>query len=188
MILPDQAGSAPHLAVAAGKFGTMFLMHEDKLGGYSTIKDRVLGEYNIGGNCWCSESYFVDPSDGMAEVVSSGGNTVEVRKLQTSPRPTLSGVARSPALPSGQNPGFFTSVSSNGNSNPIIWALTRPVSPTNILNLFAFNPEAGSNMKPLLPHRRRQLALRAGEIPTRFRSWPTAKCTSQATKELRFSG
>jgi len=149
MILPDQAGSTPHLAVAAGKFGTMFLMNEDKLGGYSTIKDRVLGEYNIG-NCWCSESYFVDPSDGMARVVSSGGNTVEVRKLQTSPRPTLTAVARSPALPSGQNPGFFTSVSSNGNSNPIIWALTRPVSPTNILNLFAFNPEAGSNMKPLL--------------------------------------
>jgi hypothetical protein len=149
MILPDQPGSTPHLAVAAGKYGTMFLMNEDKLGGYSTVKDHVLGEYNIG-NCWCSESYFVDPSDGLARVVSSGGNRVEVRRLQTSPKPALIGVARSAPLSTGQNPGFFTSVSSNGTSNPIIWALTRPVSPTNIINLYAFNPEAGSNMKPLL--------------------------------------
>ena len=35
LVLPDQPGSIPHLAVAAGKFGTMYLMNEDNLGGYS---------------------------------------------------------------------------------------------------------------------------------------------------------
>jgi hypothetical protein len=35
LVLPDQPGSTPHLAVAAGKFGQMYLMNEDSLGGYS---------------------------------------------------------------------------------------------------------------------------------------------------------
>ncbi len=149
MILPDQAGSIPHLAVAAGKYGSMYLMNEDNLGGYSTMKNNVLGTYQVGG-CWCGESYFVDPSDGVARVVSSGGNRVEVWKLQTSPSPKLSEVAQSTAIRDGQDPGFFTSVSSNGNANPIIWALSRPLSQQSSgIVLYAFNPEAGKTMTQL---------------------------------------
>src|SRR5438105_9700053 len=33
LVLPDQPGLYPHLAIAAGKQGTMFLMNEDSLGG-----------------------------------------------------------------------------------------------------------------------------------------------------------
>jgi hypothetical protein len=142
MILPDQTGSTPHLAVAAGKNGTMFFMNEDNLGGYSTSSNNVLGSYQIGG-CWCGESYFVD-TDGIARVVTSGGRKVEVWKLTTSPTPKLTLVTESPALTTGQNAGFFTSVSSNGNSNPIIWAPTRPVSKTSdTMTLYAFNPDSG---------------------------------------------
>ncbi len=35
LVLPDQPGSTPHLAVAAGKDGNMYFMNEDNLGGYS---------------------------------------------------------------------------------------------------------------------------------------------------------
>src|ERR1022692_4175115 len=143
LVLPDQPGATPHLAVAAGKFGSMYLMNEDHLGGYSTTQNNVLGTYTIGG-CWCGQSYFVDPNDGLARVVSSGGARVEVWKLQTSPKPRLTAVARSPAVRNGQDPGFFTSVSSNGNSNPIIWAVSRPLSQqSNAIVLSAFNPESG---------------------------------------------
>jgi len=149
MVLPDQPGSIPHLAVAAGKNGSMFLMNEDDLGGYSTTTNNVLGTYQIGG-CWCGESYFVDPSDGLARVVSSGGNVVDVWKLQTSPTPKLTNVTHA-AISTGQNGGFFTTVSSNGTAGPIIWALSRPTSqkpPTMIL--YAFNPEtAGKAMATL---------------------------------------
>ncbi len=146
LVLPDQPGSKPHLAVAAGKDGNMYFMNEDDLGGYSTTGNNVIGTYQIGG-CWCGESYFVDPTDGLARVVSSGGNVVDVWKLETSPTPSLTNVTHSPGLTTGQNGGFFTSVSSNGTANPIIWALARPTSqkPPSML-LYAFNPESGKKL------------------------------------------
>jgi hypothetical protein len=151
LILPDQPGTLPHLAVAAGKYGSMYLMNEDSLGGYSTTGNNVLGTYSVG-SCWCGQSYFVD-SDGVARVVSSGGNQVKVWKLQTSPKAKLTQVAQSPSLKSGQFPGFFTSVSSNGNASPIIWALTRPLSQSsNAIGLYAFNPDSGSKTMPALFH------------------------------------
>lgn len=144
MLLPDQSGSIPHLAVAAGKEGNMFFMNRDDLGGYNSNENNVLGTYYIGG-CWCGQSYFQGP-DGVARVVSSGGNTVGVWKLQTSPSPALNLIS-SAAISSGQDPGFFTSVSSNGNKNAVIWALSRPYVSPWLVYLNAFDPERpGSNL------------------------------------------
>lgn len=140
MVLPDQPGSLPHLAVAAGKTGAMFFMNEDDLGGYSPESNNVLGTYTIGG-CWCGPSYFVDPKDGAGRVVSSGGSTVKVWKVSTSPTPSLTQVAGSPLSSAGS--GFFTSVSSNGNTNAIIWALSRPTAAQATVSLYAFDPDAG---------------------------------------------
>jgi outer membrane protein assembly factor BamB len=145
LVLPDQPGSIPHLAVAAGKTGKMFLMNEDNLGGYSTTTNNVLGTYNINA-CWCGPSYFVDPVDGLGRVVSSGGRTAQLWKLQTSPSPSLTRISASPSIGGGQFPGFFTTVSSNGTASPIIWALSHPVSKTSIdISLFAFDPESGGS-------------------------------------------
>jgi outer membrane protein assembly factor BamB len=144
MVLPDQPGATPHLAVAAGKIGTMFLMNEDNLGGFSPQGNNVLGTYNIA-PCWCGPSYFVDPTDGAARVVSSGANQMEVWKLATSPAPALTRVAASGDLTTRAN-GFFTSVSSNGTgaaANPIIWAVTRPVRGLTTVSLYAFSPDSG---------------------------------------------
>lgn len=144
LVLPDQAGSIPHMAVAAGKPGTMFLMNADSLGGYSTLKNNVLGSYPVNA-CWCGQSYFVD-SDGVGRVVSSGGRTLKSWKLQTSPKPALTLVSTSPELSGGQDPGAFTTISSNGTSSPIIWALSRPLSRTEPkIFLAAFNPDAGGS-------------------------------------------
>ena len=152
LVLPDQPGALPHLAVAAGKVGSLFLMNEDALGGYSTQSNHVLGTYNIG-NCWCGESYFVDPSDSAGRIVASGGRNVVVFKVQTAPSAALVKVSQSPAIaPTVQDPGFFTSISSNGNSNPIIWAISRPTAAAgNPIFLYAFDPESltGTTMKQL---------------------------------------
>lgn len=150
LVIPDQPGSIPHLAVAAGKVGTMYLMNEDNLGGFSPTKNNVLGSYSIG-QCWCGQSYFVDPSDGIGRVVSSGGRSVSVWKIQTSPKVVLKKVTSSPAIGGSQNPGFFTTISSNGTSSPIIWALSHPPNTTKApIYLFAFDPESGgTKMKQL---------------------------------------
>jgi hypothetical protein len=146
LVLPDQPGSIPHLAVAAGKYGTMFLMNEDSLGGYSPHKNNVLGSYSVGG-CWCGQSYYVDPSDGAARVVSSGGRQVKVWKVQTSPKVALTKTITSPGVGGGQDPGFFTTISSNGNASPIIWALARPPnSGKPQIHLFAFDPDSGGTI------------------------------------------
>ena len=148
MVLPDQSGSYPHLAVAAGKVGKMFFMNADNLGGYSSQNNNVLGTYSIGG-CWCGPSYFV-ASDSVARIVSSGGSTVQVWRVQNSSPPSLQLVTQSSSIGGGQNPGFFTSISSNGNSNAIIWALSHPTSSSNpAIYLYAFNPKAGPVMKTL---------------------------------------
>jgi hypothetical protein len=146
LVLPDQPGSMPHLAVAAGKDGNMYLMNEDNLGGYSPTTNHVLGTYSIGG-CWCGPSYFVDPSDGVGRVVSSGSRSIGVWKVATSPQVTLTNLTNSPGLNSGQDPGFFTSISSNGTASPIIWAISHPTTSTNgaPISLYAFNPESGGS-------------------------------------------
>jgi Bacterial Ig-like domain (group 3) len=149
LVLPDQPGSTPHLAVAAGKDGTMYLMNEDNLGGYSPTQNNVLGSYSVG-LCWCGQSYFVDPADGLGRVVSSGGREAMVWKVQTSPTVALTEVTVSPRIGGSQDPGFFTTISSMGNANPIIWALARPLALTTAINLFAFDPESGGGEMKVL--------------------------------------
>jgi hypothetical protein len=142
LMLPDQPGSLPHLAVTAGKVGSLFLMNEDHLGGFSTTKNKVLGTYTIGG-CWCGPSYFLDPSDGLGRVVTSGGYKVQVYKILTSPRPVLKKVSASPTIGGTRNQGFFTSISSNGTASPIIWAAAHATStPGSPVYLYAFDPES----------------------------------------------
>lgn len=150
LVLPDQPSPITHLAVAAGKNGKMYLMNEDNLGGFFPHRNNVLGTYNIGG-CWCGQSYYVDPTDGLGRVVSSGGKTAMVWRIKTSPKVGLQKQTSSPSIGGGQDPGFFTTISSNGSANPIIWALSRPPdSGGSDINLFAFNPDAGgARMKQL---------------------------------------
>jgi len=143
MVLPDQPGSIPHLAVAAGKVGSMFFMNEDDLGGYSTETNNVLGTYTIGA-CWCGPSYFVDPKDGAARVVSSGGSTIVVWKLLTSPSPSLTEVTSSLALDT-VGTGFFHERIFERHRRPIIWALSRPTGKQTAISLYAFDPGPGRN-------------------------------------------
>jgi hypothetical protein len=143
LVLPDQPGSIRHMAVASGKDGNMYFMNEDNLGGYSPSQNNVLGTYSVGG-CWCGHAYYVDPVDGAGRVVSSGGYSVGFWKVQTAPTAALTKVGASVPFGGAQSPGFFTAISSNGTTNPIIWALTRPVSSYQpSIYLYAFNPDSG---------------------------------------------
>jgi hypothetical protein len=146
MLLPKQPGSVPLLAVAAGKAGIMYLMNRSNLGGENS--QNVLGEYAVGG-CWCGPSYF-EGTDGVGRVVSSGGSNINVWKVQTSPTTALvpDSAFTSPSISTGQFPGFFTSVSSNGTTagSAVIWAVGRPFDSTHDVTLYAFDAATGAQL------------------------------------------
>lgn len=147
MIIPDQPGPVPKLAVAAGKVGQMFIVNRAALGGFHS--PDVPKNVAVGA-CWCGPSYFKG-SDGVGRVVSSGGTTANSWKINTAASPALQHEATSSAVQSDDS-GFFTSVSSNGTNagSAIIWAINRATNSDQQIKLFAFNGTASGATLPLL--------------------------------------
>jgi len=123
LVLPVQ-----NLVVSAGKDGRLFLLS-------STNLATPLATYSAGGGCWCGPSYFVG-SDGISRVVTSQGSTLETWKVTASPS-ALSAEFSKGISNTAQDPGFFTSISSNKKvaGSAIIWSIGRG----NPLMLSAFN-------------------------------------------------
>jgi outer membrane protein assembly factor BamB len=125
MLLPDQEGPVRHLAAAAGKDGTLYLIDRDHMGGFAmTGADKVVGQYPIG-QCFCAPSYFTGP-DGIDRLVTSGGHAIMVWKVLNAPAARLERESVSHPVVSGQFQGFMTSVSSNGTDGAVIWAVAHP--------------------------------------------------------------
>jgi hypothetical protein len=149
MVLPDQPGAFPHVAVAGGKDGRLFVLNRDSLGG--SHSPDVPNSVPIGA-CWCGPSYFESPSGPL--VISSGGNQVKAWSLGASGgKPSLSLAASAPPIEAtSQDPGFFTSVSSNGTApgSAVIWAVGRAAGGDNHLTLYAYNATPSGGTLPLL--------------------------------------
>jgi len=131
LLLPDQSWPIQYVAITAGKDGRLFVLNRIGL-------TTALNTYQLSG-CWCGPSYFVG-ADGIQRIVTSQGSNIHTWKLSLSPLPNLSDEG-TVAIASGQDPGFFTVVSSNGTQNgtAIIWAVSRPTNnnPAHV-NLYAF--------------------------------------------------
>ena len=130
LVLPDQPGSMPHLAVAGGKDGRAFLLNRDNMGGYTNGgPNHVVQTVNQGG-CWCGPAYYVG-SDGVARVLTGGGNGVTSWTLQTSPAPQLTQESSTGPNPTNGLPdygGLVPVVSSNGTTagTAIVWVVQKP--------------------------------------------------------------
>jgi hypothetical protein len=130
ILLPNQPGAIPHLAVAGGKDGRAFLLNRDSLGGYTKGgPDNVL-QTVIQGTCWCGPAYFVG-ADGHPYVLTGGANGITSWQLQTSPNVRLiHATSTGPAATNGL-PWFGGSipvVSSNGTTQgtAIVWFIQKP--------------------------------------------------------------
>ena len=132
MLLPAQSGPVPNLAVAAGKSGYLYIMNRalGSMGGYVAGGPDVPKEITLG-PCWCGPSYFAG-SDGFGRVVTSQGDVLDTWRVDTTKSVPLILEGTSSLAPDVQDPGFFTSVSSNGTQagSTIIWAVQRPISAT----------------------------------------------------------
>jgi hypothetical protein len=137
MLLPVLPNQSPALAVAAGKDGIMHIMNAD------TLDD--IGMVGIG-KCWCGPSYF-EESDGKGRVVGSGDLSVTVFRNDSLTKPDFEVQSVYSGVKESQDPGFFTSVSSNGRTpgSAVVWAVSRPTSEyPAYVNLYAVNPDTGS--------------------------------------------
>lgn len=133
MLLPEQEGAVKYSLAAAGKDGRLFVLDRSNLGGYTAGgPDKYVALVQIG-DCWCGPSYF------RHHIVSSGGSNVITWKVSTSPSFTLTKEGTSASVGGGQDGGFFTSVSSDEDDDPIIWAVSRPDNPSPAtITLYAF--------------------------------------------------
>src|ERR1700694_2469365 len=146
MVVPDVSGEAAATVVAAGKVGNLYLINRAAM---QHNTGAVLASVYIGG-CWCGPAYFLG-SDGVRRIVSSGGTSIELWKAPISPA-TLQR-DRSFSISSGQDGGFFTAVSSNGQKpgTAIIWAVSRPKDFSNgaKVTLYAFDAAAATGSVPV---------------------------------------
>jgi hypothetical protein len=148
LVVPAQGSlPLPGLAVAAGKAGYLYLFNRDGFAG-ATSPSKVVQSFHVAG-CYCAESYFVGP-DGIGRVVGSLGVNVVVYKLQsTGTGVNLVQEVTSAGLKTGQDAGFFTTVSSNGRQagSAIVWAFGRPTGTTpDYATLYAFAAATGATL------------------------------------------
>ena len=114
LLLPDQsAGGHTHLMVQAGKEGRIYLVDRDNLGGFNSSSDNIVQEVpsTIAGlwsmpAYWNGNLYFWGNGDNLTQIPLTNGR--------------LGGIIASSPEASGF-PGATPSVSSNGNTNGIVW-------------------------------------------------------------------
>jgi len=128
VLLPDQSGAHPHVMVGAGKEGRIYLVDRDNLGQFQSGSDNVVQELpGALSGVFSTPAYF----NGMLYYKGIDGALVAY---------SLSGGALSPSPVSQSNatwtwPGSTPSISSNGASNGIVWAVENGVSPA-VLHAF----------------------------------------------------
>lgn len=121
MLLPDQAGTYPHVMLAAGKGSSVYELNRDALGGYSATADQnlltvpaVIGQTEEGsGNRAGGPAYW------QGQVFYAGSNTDPMQfSLQGS---LISTIPIAQSTHKYGYPGGSPTISANGNTNGIVW-------------------------------------------------------------------
>jgi hypothetical protein len=145
LLIPQQSSlPIPYLALSVGKAGYYYLIDRgSNFAGPTSLGKISQRLASVDSDCHCANSYFMG-ADGVPRVVTSLNNVLRTFKLQASGGSVVMTPENTQALSSGQDGGFFTSVSSNGTTagSAVIWAVTRPTSSPYAVHLVAFdNPE-----------------------------------------------
>jgi hypothetical protein len=130
LVLPDQPGPYPHLMVAGGKEGTLYLVNRDDMGQFSPDGDNVAQSIpgavatEVAGvpSYWNGNVYLAGDADYIKQFALVNGLL------------TQQPVSETTVFFGGAGPAS-TSITANGNSNGILWAI-RHTNPA----LFAFDP------------------------------------------------
>jgi len=120
MLLPDLVdgqGNTRHLGVGAGKDGNMYIVNRDNMGKFVANDASIYQEIDgaLSGGIWSAPAYFNN-----AVYYGSVGNNLQAFKI------TGAKLATSASSKSGASfvrPGTTPSISANGTSNGIVWAI-----------------------------------------------------------------
>jgi fibronectin type 3 domain-containing protein len=123
ILLPDQPGPHPHMAITAGKNGTVYVVDRDNMGHYNPNNDNQIIQHltNTFPNGTFYTGNFKAPAywNGNLYFSADGDN---VKNFQVVNGLLVQGWT-TPLYCS--YPGCTLGLSSNGNTNPILWAIQR---------------------------------------------------------------
>ena len=121
LLLPDQGAGAPHrhLLVQSGKSGDIYLIDRDHMGGYNPNNNNQIVQYlhDVNQDMWATPAWWNNN-------VYFGGSGDFLRQFTFNPSTGLlsnGAVATSPTF--FGFPGSTQSISANGTSNAVLWAL-----------------------------------------------------------------
>ena len=143
ILLPPQPGPYPNLGVIAGKEGTIYLINQDNLGGYSPLADNVVQEvpFDSAGDAVIRGGYAYWNQNLYFDALESGGEDLPVEMF------TLNNglLSTSPTATTAKSYAFFSllSVSADGLNNGILWGVAQTKAGS---TLNAFN---ATNLAPL---------------------------------------
>lgn len=118
-LLPDQTGAHPHLLVQAGKEGTIYLIDRDKMGHFNPNNNNQIVQSldEIIGGMWSTPAWWNN-------TVYFGGSFDFMRAFSFNPSTELLSTTSIGSSPTFFNfPGPVPSISANGTSNGIVWAI-----------------------------------------------------------------
>ena len=124
VVLPDQTGTNPHLLVAGGKEGKVYLINRDNMGKYQQCGatcDAVVSEFALNPSGGFTGAIFSVPAYFNGFVYYQGVN--QVLKAFSLSNGTLSSTPASQSNTSFNFPGATPSISANGTSNGIVWTI-----------------------------------------------------------------
>jgi len=115
--LSDGAGNTLHLAVGAGKDSNLYVVNRDAMGKFSPNGNNIYQELPgaLAGGVWAAPAYF-----NSTVYYGAVGNVIQAFSIS---KGMLSTVATAKSSNSFPYPGTTPSISANGTTNGIVWAV-----------------------------------------------------------------
>jgi hypothetical protein len=143
VVLPDQPGSIPHLLVASGKEGTVYLLNRDNMGQYNSSGDtQIVQELPLAVGAMFSTPVYWNGT------VYFGGNAHPIQAfslngglLSTPP------MAQSTKMPGARAP----TISASGTTNGILWIMSGPLNAFDATTLKLLYNTNQAGTRDLLP-------------------------------------
>ena len=143
--LTDGTGNVRHLAVGAGKDGHIYVVNRDAMGKFNSASNNIYQELTgvLGGGVFGMPAYFNNTI-----YYGAMGDAIKAFKITNAQLSTSPNFQSSNSFP---YPGATPSISANGTSNGIVWAVENSTAAvlhaydaTNLHELYNSNQAAGS--------------------------------------------